>query len=543
MINVGGILNPGAVNTGRPGGGVGGLPDGTGGKGGVHWPSVLPKINGGVGSDPNFGDGELSWIVADANKCRVAMVAGPGSGGSHALEGKNGLPISPYTSTFPGLLANTPAETPGGDNSALDLEAPGTVGPTAKRNLEFWRKHLRGGSGGGGGGLSLYASLHNGATGPSCSQAGGLFPFFDHSAAGGGGGGGAIMLVGGRRLALNGQVDCTGGGGGSATVSSAGIELCTQSGQIPGEAPNCEKYAAPGGGGAGGAVRLQAPIVELAGVAERIRVLGGIGGQGAGGSLGGNGSPGLVRIEYTGFVDQASDAALFGPLIAPYLPGDAGFNTPFTSAAILSIGEWADQIFRPESFSGSQSCWMEASTSQGTFFGLDFVADVAGTPDDLSILGWNMDVIYDHPVAGEVRFPYRGIPPVDGDSPDPDGYDETLFPAFELGGDDFQTFLGTTLNHAEPTLSTGSLFVVRFQGVRSSGTGLDLCNLDLAGPNVEPGSLTPWVDHPSKLNFFAPQPNIVRFAVIFDEQLADFDPIVMARVRGLSSLRIRVQPN
>ncbi len=90
---------------------------------------------------------------------------------------------------------------------------------------------------------------------------------------------------------------------------------------------------------------------------------------------------------------------------------------------------------------------------------------------------------------------------------------------------------------------TGSLFVVRFQGVRLSGTVTDYCNLNLNGAAVEPDSLTPWVDHPTDLNLFTPQPNVIRFAVIFDEQLAQFDPIIAERIRGVTNLRLRVQPN
>jgi hypothetical protein len=552
MTNIGGILNPGAVNTGSPGVGIGGLPDGTGGKGGEHWPSILPTVNSGVGSNPAFGDGELTWIPADADTCRIAMVAGPGSGGAHALEGGNGIPRSldqngiPYTTTFPALIANTPNETPGGDNSSLDLDPPGSSGPANQRNLEFWRKHLRGGSGGGGGGLSLYGSKLNGALGPDCSGAGGLFPFFDHSAAGGGGGGGAVMLVAGRKLTINGELWCAGGDGGSSTQPGADIALCTQSGAIAGSPPDCEKYAAPGGAGAGGSIRLQSKEFELAGVPDRILVDGGLGGQGVGGSAGGDGSPGLVRIEYTGFVDQASDAAQFGPFLSPYLPGDPNFNDPFTSAAILSIGEWEDQTFRPESFSGSQSCWLETPDTQGSFLGIDFIDDTNVNPEDLDNLGWNMDVVYD-PLGGggPIILPYRGIPPDDSALPpeDQDQYDHTKFPLVQLGGVDFQTFLGTTLNHLEPTLSTGSLFVVRFQGVRASTENLDLCSLSMSDPGVVAGSKTPWVDHPFKLNLFSPQPNLVRFAVVFDEQLASFDPIVLQRILGVTNMRVRVQPN
>lgn len=536
MINIGGMFNPGAVYDGRPGVGVGGVRDGTGGLGGAHYPPILPRY-----FDPTAagsGDAELS-DVGPGETCRIAMVAGPGSGGSHALPGTDGVGISPFQPSFPNFLPNAPAPTPGGDNAALGLEPPGSpVSAENQRKLEFWRRHLRGGAGGGGGGTSIYGSKHNAATGPGCNSLGGLFPFWDHSAAGGGGGGGAAMFVGGRRLSITGVVDCSGGDGGSATQPGAAITTCTQSGQIPGQTPDCEMMAAPGGGGAGGALRIQAPVIELAAQAERIDVCGGAGGLGAGGSFGGDGSPGLVRLEYTGFLDQPSDAALFGPSIAPFLPGDATFNNPFTSAAILSVGEWNRQTLRPESYSGSQSCWMQPASATPTSV-VTFVDDVAGAPTDLSRFGWNMDVLYDVPGVGRRLFPYRGIPPVDPN----DAYDEANFPAVALGGNDFATYFGTTLNHDEASLSSGSLVAVRFQGVRATGTLADPCSVDLGSGAVAPGSLTPFVSHPALLNGFAPAPNTTRFAVVFDEQLKQFDAVVAGNVIGVTNLRIRVQVN
>lgn len=544
MINVGGILNPGAVNTGRDGGGVGNLPNGAGGVGGPNWPPTLPA--NASPSSPDYGDAELSVIVDDGNTCRIAMVGGPGSGGSHALQGGVGQGISPFAPVFPGTLANAPAPTPGGDNSGLDLEAPGSApSGSNKRNLEFWRKHLRGGSGGGGGGTHLFGSRMNGASGPTCSQNGLLFPFWDHSGAGGGGGGGTVQIAAGLSLAVNNLINCSGGNGGSSTVPGAPIELCTSSGQSGGGQPDCEKYAAPGGGGSGGSVRLQAPTVTLANQPGRIDVNGGGGGLGVGNSVGGTGSPGLVRIEFLeGFVDEATAAQTYAPLITPVDPGNPDFNNPFPSAAILSVGRWENLldpsnpdffITRPESFSGTQSCWLEPQVS-GAVFGLDFVSDDLAEPDLALQYGWNMDIVYDVPGVGERIFPYRGIPTAG------DGYDEVNYPSTELGGDDFQTYLGNSLNHDQPSLSSGSYLCIRFQGVRTASTPADLCALDLFGAGVEPDTLTPWVQHPDQLNQFSPQPNLVRFAVIFDQQLKRFDPAVAANIRGVTNLRIRVQP-
>jgi len=550
MRNVGGALFPvghaPAVNDGRDGGGIGGLPTGTGGIGGQRYPMNLPTCNSPIScTSAEYGDAETSFITDSNNgsfECRIAMVAGPGSGGSHAFAGGVGLPVSPYTSTSPGLISNIPAATAGGDNSPIDLESPGMMGPEAQRNLEYWRKHLRGGSGGGGGGTHIWGSRSLNNSGPGCGGGGPLFPFWDHSAAGGGGGGGAIMLTAGRILRIEGQIDCSGGDGGSSTEPGASINLCTQSGADANFPPDCEKYASPGGGGAGGSVRLQGSVVEVANAPGRIVVTGGNGGSGVGGSLGGSGSAGLVRIEYNDFdlPSYQATAAELAQWLVPYDP-DAGsgpgeLNEFSVSGGIMSLGEWEDQFLRPESFSGSQSCWLQVV---GTFFSLEFVDDTPGPPTDLDNFGWNMDVVYDHPSEGELLFPYRGMPPVDPD----DDYLEAFYPGAELGGDDFQTYLGTTLNHDEAALSSGSLFVVRFQGVRTTGVVGDPCNLQLNGPLVEPDSVTPWVDHPTKLNLFSPRPNAIRFTVVFDQQLAQFDPVIADRIRGVTNLRVRVQPD
>ncbi len=99
------------------------------------------------------------------------------------------------------------------------------------------------------------------------------------------------------------------------------------------------------------------------------------------------------------------------------------------------------------------------------------------------------------------------------------------------------------MNHDELTLSTGSLIAVRFQGVRASGAIADPCDLDVQSNSVEPNSLTPFVSHPELLNMFSPAPNMVRFAVVFDEQLTRFETLVSPRVKGITNFRIRVQPN
>lgn len=529
----GGIVFPGgevAVNDGRPGEGVGGS-TATGGVGGLRYPTTLPG-NWDL-SSPNFGDGEISILPDDGastpHTCGVGMVAGPGSGGAYALTGGVGVPDSPHTAVNPGVLPNIPADTPGGDNTSLNLEPPGTeVGLFLVRHLEYILGHLRGGAGGGGGGTSIYGTKNNNnSDAQGCMAANAhMFPYFDHSAAGGGGGGGALQLVAGRRISMGGSVDCSGGVGGSALAANAPLDSnCTESGANSAVAPDCEKMAAPGGGGSGGAIRLQSVVVTLGGQSDQIDVQGGAGGVGAGGSVGGLGSPGLVRIEHSGYVDGTTDSAIFAPFVAPADPDNPAFNTPYTSAAILSLGSWGAQQFRPESFSGAQSCWMKPV---GNFFELSFSVDEVSAPNDPLQKGWNMDIRYNTP-NGIKLFPYRGL------SNDPD------YP--DMGGMDFETYLGSTLNHDEMSPNSGSFLVVRFQGARATGELVDPCDVNLlVGLEIETNSLTTWVRSSQDLNQFSPRPNMVRFAVIFEPRLAN-QGAIQANITGVTNLEINVQPN
>ena len=546
MENVGGIVwDPPevAVNVGRDGGGVGGTTP-TGGRGGEHWPPTLPTTNN-MASQPGFGDCEISVIPPNdsgANECGVGMVPGPGSGGAYALAGEVGKPISPFTPVNPGVLANTPADTPGGDNSVLGIEPPGDeTGIFLVRHLRWVLGHLRGGSGGGGGGTGLYGGRLNAGGPPDCNNAS-LFPFFDHSAAGGGGGGGAVQVVAGRRLSIGGEIDCSGGNGGSAlTPGQTLLEMCDHSGNT-GVTADCEDFASPGGGGSGGAIKLQSQDIDIASTPERLLVAGGMGGVGVGGSIGGAGSPGLVRIEHSAFVDAPTDANIFAPWIAPYYedggtpPPPPGFNDPFQSAAILSLGAWESQQFRPASFSGAQSCWMQpvlpdiAGEECGVFFDLAFQEDVSADPLDLyDTKGWNMKVRYAAP-SGVQEFWYRG----QATAADPEN---------PLHGiEDYETYLGTLLNHDEPT-NDGSLFTVRFQGARATGILDDTCDVDLYSiDDVEDGSLTAWVRHPAHLNAFTPAPNMIRYVIIFEQRLQG-SGFIEGNITGVTDLIIKVQPN
>ncbi len=564
MENAGGIVwpagGPAPFTDGEPGYGVGGAADqgtldATGGIGGVHWPSVLPTEL--FHQNAGFGNVELS-DMGFAENCRVAQAAGPGSGGSHALVGGVGVAVSAFVAIWPGVNLNTAPETPGGDNLSLSLEAPGSaINVLNKRNLEFWRQNLNGGSGGGGGGTSLFGSQnhdYSGVTGCTGPNNWGLNGFWDHSAAAGGGGGGGVMLVAGRKLTVGGTIDCSGGSGGSSNGENSSPTECTQNGSTEFPNPNCGGFAAPGGGGAGGAIRLQGAEVELQGTAI-VTVAGGLGGTGGSGSTGGAGGPGLVRIEHNSFTNQSDEADAYAPQILPVIADVSDpFNSPFKSAAILSVGAWrppADTgtgfteypIYRPEAYSGSQSCWMAAVATPGSS-SLEFVEDAASNTDP-ELFGWNMDIRFMCPDGNIRLFPYRGVPPNDAT----DNYDEAYFNAVVgpdlLSGLDFETYLGTTLNHDESDPSLGSYIAVRFQGVQATVGAGNLCSLDLEGPDVESGSLTPFVGRPEYLNEFDNSPNLIRFAVVFDESLKAYDLMdfnLTLRILGVTNLRIRVQP-
>jgi len=533
MVNVGGIVfDPPdvAVNVGTDGEGVGGSTP-TGGVGGVHWPPALPTTNN--MNVAGFGDAEISVIPPNDSgiqECGIGMVAGPGSGGAYALLGGAGVPVSPYTSINPGILPNTPADTPGGDNAALVLGPPGDEsGIFVTRRLDWVMGHLRGGSGGGGGGTSLFGSRLNAGGPPDCNNAS-LFPFFDHSGAGGGGGGGALQVVGGRKLAMHGVIDCAGGDGGSSVTPGATLlENCDHSGNT-GAGADCEDFAAPGGGGSGGALKLQSKEIELAPLGGRFVLTGGEGGVGAGGSFGGNGSPGLVRAEYSGFVDAGTEAGTFARRIDPYYPESAtpppGFNDPYLSAAILSLGSWGASRFRPDAFSGAQSCWMKAGNTDSNFA---LLADVSSDPlAPWSDKGWNLKVRY-AAASGVKEFWYRG---------------QALVPDSEnplAGATDFETYLGNQLNHYLPAMQ-GSLFAVRFQGVHAI-VPHSACELDLSdsGGEILPGSLTPWVKHPHQLNAFGVDINRIRFCVVFEPGLGSTGAIE-GNILGVTDLVIRISP-
>ena len=374
-----------------------------------------------------------------------------------------------------------------------------------------------------------------------------IFPYWDHSGAGGGGGGGAVQIVSGGNLELNGQIDCAGGIGGNSTVQDQDIWNCTSTdSDDPANKIACAAFASPGGGGSGGAIKLQARTIALQNVSHRLIVSGGEGGEGVGGSIGGTGGPGLVRYEtengpeYDDLAGQTALAASVAPWVAPFDSSDFLLNTPFDSGAFLSVGRFTETNERPDSMNGAMSCWMKPD---GGFFLLTFKED-ADLNQDTTIqpdeMGWNMDVVYQVDVDSNGDpvldlMPYRGVPTA---------LEEPNFP---LSGLSFEDFVGQTINHGQPS-GIGSLFTVRFQGARFSGTLTEPCDVTLGGVQSEiaAGSLTPWVRHPAELELFSPSPNMVRFCVIFEGSMKDSshpNSLVNQQILGVTNLQIGVNPD
>ena len=488
------------------------------------------------------------------NRCTVTNIAGVGSGGGYAKSGTAGQANSFQPSAeWPLGDPTSGPPTPAGQATDLGLAAPNATNMGYIQRKLFWRPNnitpypgfLRGGSGGGGGANQAIGSHTSGFDGilenpciltvpdlnaPQWNE------WHDHSGASGGFGGGALQLVSAKSISINGIIDLRGGDGGSSLNG------------LPGE---YFQYALPGGGGSGGALRLQSPVVSVSPLAGRIDVRGGNGGDAAWSGVdlmgepnayGGDGGTGLVRIES---LDGVSTHASYAPSILPTDPLDPmslDYLSVDTTAAVPPAGGgWAFSRHRPEGLSSSTSCWIRPD---GNFFALNLREDLPGTdPDDM---GWNMTVLWEPPGApGEIEVPFRGI---NGNSP--------FAGSFE---DEFGKDLGPFGPSAE-----GAPIVVRFQGARSAqplGTNNSLspndpCNLDLTGISgfVVPGSVSPWVDHPALLNvwaddFGAAAPNMFRYKIIFDgtvsQDLAGDDPglILLTSVNGITDLRISADPD
>jgi len=539
MIQAGGLANPGAIRDGQPGQGVGGGAVGGGG-GGPRYPNLYPTARN---IPPMTGaNGQVTQNIANLpptslTTCMSLDMGGPGGGGSYSRTATAGSttpssqePLAEFVPVGTGATnaLRGPVGTPG-DIAGLGLEPsnPSNAGYNV-RLLRWENGHLRGGAGGGGGGNHPYLSITNGDTSPA-----NCFVFFtniapdwqafrDHSAASGGGAGGAVDLLSGKRIDLDGVIEARGGSGGSS-LSGA---MSTNFGQ----------YATPGGGASGGAVRISAPVIDVLPGGTRIDVGGGLGGAAfwatvtmmdPATTLGGNGSPGLVRIEDgNASASQVTFSAL-APLVAPFDSLMPNASLDFLSVAPNFITGTPTR--RPDSVSAGSSCWIQP---MGNFISLGFRADQGNTVEEQ---GWTMNVVVDQG-SGPVKRPFRGT--------------STQFPT------SWESQFGNLLGYNLGVGQVASPIVVRFQGARARQTVSSPCNVDpndFSGP-IEPGTLTRWVAHPSELNGILSQagnvltPNIVRFVVIFDrtdEPLSGDTPgqiFVSQGVLGVDDLRIVADP-
>jgi len=538
-----------------------------GGEGGSRNPATYPlgTFMPSQAEDMAFNV-EFSAILGD-NGCFSRLVGGVGGGGGYSLNGCAGFSRSSEAlSDAPGSSNDpsdqncepaagevgcgiTDATTCGGLGLPV-LANPASGGyepPSFDDSLYTVRKlgrtvtddFLRGGSGGGGGGNHPYETYANGVQAGSATCLTGTstiedWPdddvnpgWRDHSGAAGGGGGGALQMSSGVSVLVEGVIDASGGEGGSSTTFS----------------PSNGFFAMPGGGGSGGAVLLQAKVVVLADSAGRVDVSGGSGGSATSWApltVGGSGSPGLVRIETLdeGAVDPADDHEEYASSVAPY---DASgtewgqFSVDFMSVA---KNDWAPRFNVPDSLSGSVSCWI---APEGNFFAVNFSED-PGAPAAPADYAWNMEIVYDD--SGTVRrIPFFGT---NADSDAVLGVDQAWYDPGTLYGNDMPNGGGTP----EP-----SPIIVRFQGARINLTDdTDLCDLGVDSPII-PGTVTPWVDHPSKLNPVNgdpdrnwPEPNIIRYCVLFDFSVGDptgstpWALTDVVNIRGVDNLYIRADP-
>lgn len=500
---------------GQAGGGIGGIGGGFGAAPGalVHPGSNFPNSNVAPAST-NTG---LAWTATLDSGCAVQQPGRAGGGGSFSLLGQAGVSDTPDLVNEQSV-SNVPTNSLPG--SQYPLEPADPQSGHVKRKLDADLGYLVGGSGGAGGGGSLFGTKSSNFTSPCGGGNAVMTDYWDHSGAGGGGGGGAFQLVSGTRITLSGSIDAAGGRGGSGDPANITIPA------PPTVSPDRAKFAAPGGGGSGGAVRLQAPAIDFAQLAGRVDISGGAGGitdfnvlPGASvdNATGGAGSPGLIRVEDG--PPATFTRALIAPLVAP-------FNSILDpeSKDYVSVGAWVLPRKRPESFTASVSCWLQP---QGNFFLLRFNPDDLANPDPAQRYGWNMDVIYTTK-GGDLLVKYRG----------PDAN----FPI--SGFDDFEEAIGNQLNHGLAA-GQGSYFAVRFQGAKSlTNISNQPCDVVLngVGQEIQTGSLTPWVKHPSDLNQFSPRPNMIRFCIVFDMALVT-PGSTPSLIKGVTNLKINALPD
>jgi len=473
----------GAPGAGRGGAAVG--TDGAGG-GGSAWPPIFPGP-----SIVQLGTIDNATFLNDL--CASVIVGGPGAGGSHATAGT--APVYSVPSPAFGAPPAPPAASPDATlvrafEVVLDPDRGGA---------------LVGGAGGGGGGAGMQGTTTNGVPTNSCIP-GGLFPikqvtaYLDASGGAGGGGGGAMQLSVGGLLEVRGIVDASGGEGG-------GFGFC------PNPLASDPCWAAPGGGGSGGALLVQAKELDLSDSGPSFDVSGGTGGLNANTlSIGGAGGAGMIQIE-------TPTALAPSAVAAELLPAVGGAMQPATADVILTA-PLADPLVGPARRSGFTTCWR---LPEGGLFGFDFAEDdlTAVDPSEWSY-GWNAWVELD---TGEV-VQWRGDSgPIDAEF-----------------GSDLETLMGSQLG--------SSPLVVRFQGVRFGAIPLDPCSSDaeVAGGGMVEDSFTPWVEHPAELNGYwgtvvsqfeadARRPNAIRAQVVFDP-----DAPLAERIVSVVQIEIVVQP-
>lgn len=486
-----GVPNPGAVEDGTSGEGVGGVDPSMnlgGGEGGVHWPFILP-----------FGWTDFGDLQPD-DICQGDQVGNPGAGGGYATHGGDSDAIwpNPLLNDPAGVGMSPPSDAIGGD--PLDIGITPTLMELSPE-LGF----LRGGAGGGGGGTHVHLTRTNGPAFGDCFL-GSINFYASHSAGGGGGGGGAMQLQAGTEVRVTGLINLGGGEGGDAT-DPGGLDLDGQ--------------AAPGGGGSGGAALIQSRQVIFSSLSTSLDIAGGEGGLGVGLSKGGVGGAGILRIESEFPVSPSEIAAK----VKPYDPTPGSeFGGP-DSTAIFTSDAWVQDVTGAGTRSGAQSCWLRPP---GFFFQVIYKEDDFTNPL-APVLGWDMSIFT--PGAPGVPFSYRDKNDINNpfsDSP------EVLF--------------GTDLGGLAP-----APVVVRFQGARISELPVNLCDADFVenGGSIATESLTPWVRHPSELNtywdtVFPADPkevekrrsNIIRYCVIFDRSSPDWSAF-----GGIESFEILALPD
>lgn len=489
---------------GADGGGRGGLAPAGGddfgaGAGGASVPAVYPgpAIFDLGGFEPN-------------DTCRSSQVGVPGGGGSYALPAgallwstptpEQGIPATP-------AIAPPSASVVSVDLFDLDPDDGGL---------------LVGGAGGGGGGNGIAFSRLGASPATDCVSPFGptfLSLFWDASGAGGGGGGGAVQLQVGHVLSIDGGIAAGGGDGGGLIAGVSEEEE--------------EGAAAPGGGGSGGAVLVQAFDLDLAPFPGVVDVSGGQGGFNyRNGSRGGDGAPGVARVETASYLAGSlpvgvavPDPLEFGSVLGSLAPA-ALPDAPLPADKILALGPWEPGASGPGAVVGLETCWL--LPAPGSFEAVFESDEPAGE------LGWDLVLELSGALgsgAGE-QVSFRGDPGSLGD--------------FTLGAS-LASVVGNELGGAG---QPGSAVVVRFQGLRILGAADDPCAIDPGGQSspVLPGSLTPWLGSPEELSTYwdsvlgttgglaaQRRPNAVRAQILIDgaHPLAEV-------VAAVVELRVRV---